>query len=178
MEWSEQRIIKGCKKQSKKAQRILLHRYKDEFFGICLRYVDNEGVAEEILMDAFIAIFKKIYLYKENSFKSWMKTIVIHKAIDYYRKHKNDPYFSNIENEEWRISGKMQENNLETTELLRMLSTLPPGYRLVFNLYVIEGYSHKEISEQLSVTVSTSKTQLKKAKTRLKEILEKGGYYG
>ena len=67
MEWNEQKLIKGCKKQSKKAQKILLYKYKDEFFGICLRYIDNKGISEEVLMDAFVAIFQKIDLYKENS---------------------------------------------------------------------------------------------------------------
>ncbi|NOR87230.1 MAG: sigma-70 family RNA polymerase sigma factor [Bacteroidales bacterium] len=177
MEWNEKDIIEACKKQNKQAQMALLHKYQNKFLGICLRYVDNQHIAEEILMDAFMAIFQKIKLYQENSFEGWMKTIVIHKSIDYYRKHKNDPIITNIETAEWRAPKKQQENSLETEDLLALLISLPTGYRVVFNLYAIEGYSHKEIAQRLGVSVSTSKTQLHKAKLKLQELITKGGYH-
>jgi len=178
MEWNEQSIIKACQKQSKEAQKCLLDKYKNKFLGICLRYIDNQEAAEEILMDSFMTIFQKIKDYKDKSFEGWMKTIVIHKAIDYYRKHKNDPIVSNIESEEWRAPQKHQNNSLATQDLLNMLATLPTGYKMVFNLFAIEGYSHKEIAEQLGVSVNTSKTQYHKAKLKLQELLKKGGYHG
>ncbi|OYT16398.1 MAG: RNA polymerase subunit sigma-70 [Bacteroidetes bacterium 4572_77] len=176
MEWKEQRIIKSCQKQDKKAQKLLLQKYKNKFLGICLRYVNHQEIAEEILMDSFMTIFQKINTYKKNSFEGWMKTIVIHKAIDYYRKHKNDPIITNIDAEQWQAPKKHQENTLETQDLLSLLNTLPTGYRMVFNLYAIEGFSHKEIAAQLNISTSTSKSQLHKAKLKLQESLLKGGY--
>ena len=171
-------MIEACQKQCKDAQKALLHKYQNKFLGICLRYVDNQEIAEEILMDSFMTIFQKIKLYKENSFEGWMKTIVIHKAIDYYRKHKNDPIISDIETEEWRSPKKHQNNNLEVQDLLQLLKTLPLGYRLVFNLFAIEGFGHKEIAVKLDISENTSKSQYRKAKMKLQEILVKEGYHG
>ncbi len=92
----------------------MLYKYKNKFLGVCLQYIDNQDVAEEILMDSFMAIFQKIEHYQKNSFEGWMKTIVIHKAIDYYRKHKNNLIITNIESNQWRALKKHQENTLET----------------------------------------------------------------
>ncbi len=178
MEWNEQRIINACQKQNKEAQKALLQKYRRKFLGICMRYVEDREAAEEILMDAFMAIFQKIKSYKDNTFEAWMKAIVVHKAIDYFRKHKNDPIPTDIEKEQWRVPKRHQNNNLETQDLLFMLATLPKGYRIVFNLFAIEGYSHKEIAKKLNISESTSKTQFFMARKKLQELLLKGGYHG
>lgn len=178
MEWNEAEIIKACKNQDQQAQMALFHRYRKQFHGLCRRYVNNMEVAEEVLMDAFVVIFKTIKSHTGKSFESWMRSIVIHKAIDYYRKHKNDPVFYEIETALIKRPGSTQNNNVETDDLLKMLHTLPPGYRMVFNLHSIEGYRHKEIAERLGVSINTSKTQLFKAKQKLQAMLEKGGYHG
>lgn len=176
MEWSETDIILACQKQDKQAQMALFHRYKEKLFGICLRYIPDHDAAEEILMDSYITIFEKINSYKEKNFEGWIKTIVINKAIDYYRKHKNDPLISNIEEVEWQTPQNFQGNSLEVQDLLNMLHFLPDGYRMVFNLYAIEGYQHKDIAKKLNVTENTSKTQFHKAKLKLQEMIKKGGY--
>ncbi len=92
MEWNLLGITSACKKQDKQAQMALFRYYHEKFYGICLRNLYIEEVAEVVLMDSFMKIFQKIDLYKEGSFEGWMKTIVIHQSIDYYRKHKNDPF--------------------------------------------------------------------------------------
>jgi len=129
-------------------------------------------------MDAFIVIFKTIKTHSGSSLESWMKSIVVHKAIDYFRKHKNDPAFDEIE---YVLDKKVElqaAENLEVEELAQMLYSLPAGYRMVFNLYSIEGYQHKEIADKLGISVNTSKSQLHKAKHKLQEILQRGGYHG
>lgn len=178
MEWNQSDIIKACRKQNKKAQKALFQRYSKQFYGLCLRYVNNREVAEEVLMDAFMDIFKNIKKYKTKSFEAWMKSIVVHKSIDYYRKHKNDPMFSDVDTDYAGGLSNPQTNDVEMDELLKMLYTLPSGYRMVFNLFAIEGYQHKEIAKQLGISESTSKTQFLKAKQKLQIIMEKGGYHG
>lgn len=178
MEWNLSDIISACKKQDKQAQMALFHYYHEKFYGICLRYSGNEEVAEEVLMDAFMKIFQKIDQYKDGSFVGWMKTIVIHQSIDYYRKHKNDPFYTEIEYELKKTPSNNTSQSLEAEELMQMLNQLPTGYRMVFNMYAIEGYQHKEIAEKLGISVSTSKTQYLKARKKLQQLLEKGGYGG
>jgi len=129
-------------------------------------------------MDSFMRIFQKIDQYQAGSFEGWMKTIVIHKSIDYYRKHKKDPIFSDLEKESYKYPEKSTGHHLEAEELLQMLSRLPHGYRMVFNLYAIEGYKHQEIADKLNISESTSKSQYHKARMRLQEELLKGGYDG
>lgn len=178
MEWNLADIIKSCKKQDAQAQLVLFHHYKKQLLGLCIRYVNNREVAEEVLMDAFVIIFKTIKSQKGASFESWMKSIVVHKAIDYFRKHKNDPAFEEIEYVLDKKVEQHQSEQLELDELVKLLQCLPVGYRMVFNLFTIEGFHHHEIAEKLGISVNTSKSQLHKAKLKLQEILQKGGYHG
>lgn len=176
MEWDQKEIIKACIRQDEQAQMALFQRYRGQFFGLSMRYVNNSQMAEEVMMDAFLDIFKGIKKFKKDSFESWMKTIVVHKAIDYFRKHKNDSVF--IESEfllEKQIS-QTPITKVETDDLFQLLHCLPAGYKMVFNLHVIEGYQHHEIAKKLGISKNTSKTQLRKAKQKLQELLEKGGY--
>jgi len=177
MEWNQAKIIEACRKKDKKAQKALFHRYKKQLLGLCMRYVNSREIAEEVLMDAFITVFKKIHTCNIETFEPWLKSIVVHKAIDYYRSHKNDPVFDEIE---YVIDKKIETQsaqNLEANELIKMLQHLPIGYRMVFNMYAIEGFQHKEIAKKLNISENTSKSQYRKAKAKLQEILQKGGYH-
>lgn len=178
MGWNQEDIIEACKKQNEQAQMLLFERYKGQFFALCMRYVNNKEVAEEVLMDAFIDIFKSMKKYKSKSFESWMKSIVVHKAIDYFRKHKKDPVFTESEFVLEQQSSHTPVSKVETDELFNLLHCLPAGYKMVFNLHVIEGYQHHEIAKKLGISKNTSKTQLHKAKLKLQDLLEKGGYHG
>jgi RNA polymerase sigma-70 factor (ECF subfamily) len=178
MEWNQAKIIEACRKKDKKAQKALFHRYKKQLLGLCLRYVNSREAAEEVLMDSFIIVFKKIDTCQVASFEPWLKSIVVHKAIDYFRAHKNDPVFDEIEYVLDKKTGTQPAQNLEADELMKMLRHLPVGYRMVFNLYAIEGFKHQEIAEKLDISENTSKSQFRKAKARLQELLEKGGYHG
>jgi RNA polymerase sigma-70 factor (ECF subfamily) len=176
MEWNLPDIITACKKQDKHAQMALFRLYHEKFLGICMRYLYRKEIAEEVLMDSFMTIFQKIDQYQTDSFEGWMKTIVIHKAIDYYRKHKKDPVLSEIDTQALKISAQKPHQKLEAEDLMKLLEHLPMGYRLVFNMYAIEGYQHKEIATKLDISESTSKTQYLKARKKLQELMKKGGY--
>jgi len=178
MEWNQAKIIEACRKKDKKAQKALFHHYKKQLLGLCLRYVNSREIAEEVLMDSFIAVFRKIHTCNTDTFEPWLKSIVVHKAIDYYRRHQNDPVFDEMEYVLDKKTETQPAQNLEADELVRMLQHLPAGYRMVFNLYALEGFQHKEIAKQLGISENTSKSQYRKAKARLQEILEKGGYHG
>lgn len=178
MEWNQAKIIEACRKKDKKAQKALFHHYKKQLLGLCLRYVNSREIAEEVLMDSFIAVFRKIHTCNTDTFEPWLKSIVVHKAIDYYRCHQNDPIFDEMEYILDKKAETQPAQNLEADELIKMLQHLPAGYRMVFNMYAIEGFQHKEIAEKLGISENTSKSQLRKAKARLQEILEKGGYHG
>lgn len=178
MEWNQAKIIEACRKKDKKAQKALFHHYKKQLLGLCLRYVNSREIAEEVLMDSFIAVFRKIHTCNTATFEPWLKSIVVHKAIDYYRRHQNDPVFDEMDYVLDKKAETQPAQNLEADELVKMLQHLPAGYRMVFNLYAIEGFQHKEIAERLGISENTSKSQYRKAKARLQEILEKGGYHG
>lgn len=140
-----------------------------------MRYTKNREEAEDVMQEAFIKIFKNISGFKfMGSFEGWIRRIMVHTSIEHIRRKKQTTVFDDIENvvhhpeSETDAGSKMSEK-----ELLRMLTLLPDGYRTVFNLYVIEGYSHKEIASLLNINEGTSKSQLSKAKDHLKILLHK-----
>ncbi len=169
---NEDDFISACVRQESWAQQKL---YEDNFsmlMPVCLRYANNREDALDILHDGFIKIFRNMSKYKAGtSLNSWMKRILINTAIDFYRKRKRrrtedlDTAYSVQSNDPDAIS------QISAKEILDALQLLTPAYRMVFNLYVIEGFSHKEVGQQLNITESTSRSNLVKARTKLKAIL-------
>ncbi|MCD4664913.1 MAG: RNA polymerase sigma factor [Bacteroidales bacterium] len=175
MNFTEEEIIEGCIKKKRKIQKALYQKYYKRMLGICLRYCTTKTEAEDIMLDGFMNIYSKIKLYnKKGSFEGWMKRVMINTAIDNFRKNKKHNYHSNIENfeEELVVNANLPEK-LTEKEILKTIQLLPQGYKIVFNLFAIEGYSHQEIATMLGVTVNTSKTQLFKARKQLQKILIK-----
>ncbi|MGV6828369.1 MAG: RNA polymerase sigma factor [Flavobacteriales bacterium] len=166
-------LILKCKNQQPKAQELLYKKYSKVLFGICLKYSPNYQEAEDNLQDAFITIFKKIEQYKsKGSFEGWIKRITVNTVLQKYRKQK----VFKLTNEE-QIEDKVEEVPVETSkiqlnDLLLMVQQLPNQYRLVFTLYVLDDYSHKEISEMLDISVGTSKSNLSRARQILKTKVE------
>lgn len=169
---TEKELIKQCIKNNRKAQNELFRKYKDTLFFISLKYCRNEVDAEDNMHDAFITIFQKIKTYKnKGSFEGWMKRITIYKAIDKYKVRKP----VNIE-----INDDIIEDTVETEEdlditldqLLKLIQELPDQYRLVFNLYQMDDFSHKEIAELLSISEGTSKSNYHRAKLILRDKIE------
>ena len=168
---SLEKLILKCKKQDIKAQEELYRIYSGKLFGLCLKYSNNYQQAEDNLQDGFVTIFKKISQYQDKgSFEGWMKRIIINTALQKHRKEK----FLNIINEDFLEEQEVEidEEDLSVDFLLKLIQELPPRYREVFNLYVLDGNSHKEIAELLNISQGTSKSNLARARSILKERIE------
>ncbi|MDR9457548.1 MAG: sigma-70 family RNA polymerase sigma factor [Salegentibacter sp.] len=166
-----EKLIQKCKKQDIKAQEELYRLYAQRLFGVCLKYSTNYQQAEDNLQDGFLTIFKKISQYQDKgSFEGWMKRIIINTALQKYRKEKYLDIINEDLLEEQEI--EIDEEDLSVDFLLKLIQELPPRYREVFNLYALDGYSHKEISGLLNISQGSSKSNLARARGILKERIE------
>jgi RNA polymerase sigma factor (sigma-70 family) len=162
-------IISGCQKMDRKAQKELYDKYSPVLFGMALRYASCSTEAEDMLQEAFINIFKNINQYKgHGSFEGWMKRILINASIGYIRKYKKYLNDSFDDVQEIKVKGvSFEDSDFTKDELLNAIHSLPEGFRIVFNLYAIEGYKHREIAEILDIQVGTSKSQYSRARQML-----------
>ncbi len=166
------RLIHNCKKGNRKAQEQLYRNYASVLFGVCLKYSRNKTEAEDNLHDSFIIIFNKIDQYtKKGSFEGWIKRITVNTVLQKYRKEEHLNLVSENFQEEIDVDTNYTDISLAT--LLGYIQELPNKYRTTFNLYVLDGYSHKEISELLGTSTGTSKSNLARARMILKEKIEK-----
>jgi RNA polymerase sigma-70 factor (ECF subfamily) len=170
----ETELIRACKKQNAKAQRALYDKYASYMLGLCKRYIKGEMEAEDVMIKGFMKVFTKIDLFEgKGSFEGWMKRIMINEALGYIRKNKSMYLEIEIEAADKEPDFDTLSTELEAMDLLKMVNGLPSGYRTIFNLYAIEGYSHKEIAELLGISENTSKSQLSRARMHLqKKLLE------
>jgi len=144
------------------------------FYSICLRYIKNSAEAEDLLVESFYKIFSKIDQYKgEGSFEGWMKRIVINEALMRIRKLSNLNLHVDIEKAYHLKEDSVAVSSINYDEIINLMNELPTGYRTVFNLYVIEGYKHREIAEKLGISINTSKSQLILAKKKLAMLYKK-----
>ncbi|MEM1339382.1 MAG: RNA polymerase sigma factor [Bacteroidota bacterium] len=169
---SLEELIKRCKEQNRKAQEELYRKYSGVLFGMCLKYSRNKTEAEDNLHDSFMTIFDKIGQYNSRgSFEGWMKRITVNTVLQKYRKERHLDVVSENVGEEVDID--THDAPISLSRLLSFIQELPNKYRLTFNLYVLDGYSHKEISEMLGTSTGTSKSNLARARMILKEKIEK-----
>lgn len=172
----EKALLEGCLKGDPKAQEELYDRYAPRMYGICRSYSENDQEAQDLLQEAFIKVFKNIEkCTTQGSLEAWVRRVVVNNNIDHYR-HKNKKYgIKETSTDEDLNSDELVENealrSFHQNDLLRILRILPKGYRMVLNLYIVEGYAHKEIAEMLGISVSTSKSQFFRAKELLKKKL-------
>ena len=170
---SEEEMIKGCLNNNALAQRTLYDKLGPKMMGVCLRYMMNTEEAQDVLQDGFVKVFEKLGAYSgTGSFEGWVRRIFVNTALDAIRKNKNLKYQTQID----EVSYSLKSNDyifetLVAEDLMKLLHDLPLGYKTVFNLYAVEGFSHKEIAEKLSITVSTSKSQFSRAKAMLREMI-------
>lgn len=168
-------LIKECVKGNAKAQRFLFDKFAPKMLTVCVRYAKNKSDAEDVLQDAFIKVFNKISEFKnEGSLEGWIRRIMVNTSLDQIRKNSK---FSNDTDLE-AVSYKLENNDftfekLVSEDLLKLINSMPNGYRIVFNMFAIEGYSHQEIASTLGVTENTSKSQYLRARSFLKKELEK-----
>ena len=164
-------LVDKCKKGDRKAQEQLYRQYSNILFGICLKYSRNKTEAEDSLHDSFMTIFEKIGQYKsKGSFEGWIKRITINTVLQKYRKEEYLKVVSDNVEEEVEVESVYSDIGLQT--LLKYIQELPNKYRITFNLYVLDGYSHKEISSILGTSTGTSKSNLARARMILKEKIE------
>lgn len=169
-------IIKGCARHDRRAQQMLYDRYSGFLLGVCMRYATDRAEAEDILQDSFLKIYFSIEDFSgTGSFTGWLRKIAVNTAITHY--HKNLKYRYHIDIEEYVLLEKgslsFDDSKFTHEELYKVLNELPSGYRMVFNLYAIEGYKHKEIAEMLGIDTNTSKSQYSRAKAVLRDKLDK-----
>jgi len=169
----EKQLIKACINNDSKAQRLLYEKYDARFFAVCKRYFTDIQQAEDALVKGFLKIFQNLENYSfEGSFEGWMRRIMINECLMELRKNKI--FHLNVDDYSSSISSNQEASQqIEEDDVMKLLDYLPEGCRLVFTLYVIEGYKHKEIAESLGITEGTSKSQLNLAKTKLKDMLSK-----
>ena len=175
---SELQIIEGCARHERKAQKVLYEKYSRLLLGVCMRYASNKSEAEDILQDSFLKIFFRITDYSgTGSFVGWLRKVVVNTAITHY--HVNLKYRYHVEIEEYVSvesgSAGFDEDFFTADELYKVLNELPRGYRMIFNLYAVEGYKHKEIAEMMGIDTNTSKSQYSRAKAVIRDKLEKLG---
>jgi RNA polymerase sigma factor (sigma-70 family) len=172
---SDQDIIEGCARHERKAQKLLYERYSGLLMGVCLRYATDRAEAEDILQDSFLKIFFRIKDFSgTGSFEGWMRKVVVNTAITHYHLNLKHRYHLEIEEYLTAESGAsgFEEDFYTSDELFMVLGELPGGYRMIFNLYAIEGYKHKEIAEMMGIDTSTSKSQYSRAKAVIRDKLE------
>jgi len=169
----ESDLIKGCVEKNRAMQKLLYDRYAPKMYTVCLRYCKNAEDAQDLLQEGFIKIFRNIDNYRgDGSFEGWMRRIFVNTSIAHFRKVVNVSIPP--EDQELNIEDKSVTalDNFAERDIISLVQELSPGYRQVFNLYVIEGYSHKDISEMLGIGEGTSKSQLARAKSMLRSMIE------
>ena len=168
---SLKKLIQNCKKQDLKAQEELYRMYSGKFFALCLKYSGSYEEAQDLLQDGFLKIFLNIEQYSgKGSFEGWMTRIFINTALK--KAKKQHLFLALAEDYPEEVEVELDENLLSLEFLIKIIQELPSAYRHVFNLYVMDGYSHKEISEMLQISEGTSKSNLARARQKLKESIQ------
>jgi RNA polymerase sigma factor (sigma-70 family) len=165
-------LVIVCIKQDRKAQRSFYERFAPVMYTVCLRYVRDPSEAEDVLLKGFMKVFQNLKKYRaEGSLEGWVRRIIINEALMYIRRQKN--MYLEVDVEEASDAQDVHPDHLAEEDLLQLIYELPVGYRTVFNLYAIEGYSHREIAEMLNINEGTSKSQLSRARQILKQKISK-----
>lgn len=167
-------LVNECAKGNSKAQRALFDKFAPKMLAVCQRYLRNNQEAEDVLQDGFVKVFQKIVDFKmEGSLEGWIRRIVVNTALDTIRKNKKLLDDVQVEEVQYKVSfTDHQFDGMDLAQLMKLINEMPDGYRIVFNMFAIEGYSHKEIADTLGVTENTSKSQYSRARAFLRTQLE------
>lgn len=171
---TDEELVKGCIRKDPAAQRLLFERFSRKMMGICIRYADRREEADDMLQNGFIRVFEKIDTFRgSGSLEGWIRKIVVNESLTFLRKNKLMRLNVDIDDAKYLVPGNNHVGeNINEKDLLKMIQQLPTGFRTVFNMYAIEGYSHKEIADQLGITEGTSKSQYSRAKVHLQHMLQ------
>jgi RNA polymerase sigma factor (sigma-70 family) len=171
---TEKDLIAACKRQDRKAQKLLYDRHAPVMLGVCRRYIHDPNDAEDVMVEGFFKVLTKLDTYSgEGSFEGWVRRIMVNESLMYLRKSNPFKYAEEINPNLDLAESPTVIDQMESEEILGLLDELPPGYRTVFNLFVVEGYKHREIAEELGISINTSKSQLLLAKNRMEELVKK-----
>lgn len=163
-------LLEGCKRGKPKSQEALYKRFASAMYGVCLQYASGEDDAQDILQEGFIKVFRKLDQVKNpQAFPGWIRRIMVNTALEKFRSQLHLQRIDDVREEADEAMDDGIFENLTCQELVGLIQTLSPQYRLVFNLYAIEGYSHQEISDELNISVGTSKSNLSRARAILQE---------
>ena len=170
---TDEELVKGCIDKKPIAQKYLYERFSRKMYGVCLRYTDDRDEAEDILQNGFIKVFENIETFKASgSLEGWIRRIMVNTALNHYRQNKASRMKVELDSVDYMLEGNDHvDGSLNTKELLKVIQTLPAGFRAVFNMFAIEGYSHKEIAEILNISEGTSKSQYSRARVYLQKLL-------
>ena len=168
-----QLLIEGCRNKNRHSQRRLYEHFYGYGMSVALRYCENREEALEIVNDSFLKVFNRLHQYDPSfPFKAWFRKILINSSIDYFRKYQKHPKFFELDEIGDLKDAKSTRYNISPEDdMLPIVQKLPPAYRMVFNLYVMEEYKHHEIAAMLDISVGTSKSNLARAKVKLRELL-------
>jgi RNA polymerase sigma-70 factor (ECF subfamily) len=168
---SESDLIKGCIEGNRQMQEELYNRFSGKMYAVCLRYANNADDAQDLLQEGFIKVFRNLHRFRaEGSFEGWIRRVFVNSSIEHFRKKSvelskvSDKEENTIEDQDISALDQLAER-----DIVKLIQDLSPGYRTVFNLYVVEGYSHKEIGELLGISEGTSKSQLARARSILQK---------
>lgn len=174
MRLTDEQLVKKCLENDTLAHKQLFDFYSKRMMGVCLRYSKDIEEAQEVLQIGFIKVFEKISLYNgKGSLEGWIRKVIVNTALDYIRKNKK--FLENVEMD--KVDYQLENDvisgyeSLKLQDLLQIIQAMPTGFRTVFNLFAIEGYSHKEIADRLNISVSTSKSQYSRARAYLQKII-------
>lgn len=174
MSYNEADIIKGCIKNERQSQKMLYEHFAGKMLAVCMRYAKDRAEAEDMLQEGFLKVFQSIGNFKnEGSFEGWVRRIMVYNAINHF-KHRSRKFKEDLDVQDY--DAPFQDDiiaKISAKEILALVQHLPEGYRVIFNLYAVEGYTHKEISEKLGIAIGTSKSQYSRAKLHLQQLLAK-----
>lgn len=169
----EAQLVKALQKADPKAQWQVYEKYSSRMLGVCMRYVGDRMSAEDVLVEGFMRVFDRIDQFKsEGSLEGWIRRVMVNEALGYLRQRKRLLDDVDLDEAHGVPDSSPMDHSLETQELMNIIEGLPTGYRTVFNLYAIEGYSHAEIADLLSISESTSKSQLHRARALLQQLVK------
>jgi RNA polymerase sigma factor (sigma-70 family) len=171
--YTDKELIERCLENDSRAQEFLYKRFSRRMYGICLRFARNTLEADDILQEGFIKVFSYLKDFRqEGSLEGWVRRTIVNTAINYYNSKQNEWNETSIDKaESYQSVTEEILDKISTADLLNIIHELPEGYRMVFNLYIIEGYNHQEIAEMLHISENTSKSQLSRARMALQERL-------
>lgn len=174
MKLTDEQLVKKCLEKDSLAQKQLFDSFSRKMMGVCLRYTKDVEEAQDVLQIGFVKVFEKLHLFNnEGSLEGWIRKVLVNTALDQIRKNKKFDDNVDLSKVDYNMASENENvlDQLSANDLLKIIQAMPTGFRTVFNLYAIEGYSHQEIADQLNISINTSKSQYSRARVYLQKII-------